>query len=263
MKVAHTLPDLVQQSRGAPNRRAGFYGIFITVFLHSALTANPGCKPISGAISAQNITHRPAYPASSAEYITLERMTPDPNLIERIFNNQSVGAFLGAFAAFFLVVLNDWRRERRKVRTLKAEFEVCRAHAHSKLETIRASLKLAREHNGVSPAPVMPFNTTIVRQLTAETIDQLSQEQRRAIDGLCYRMEATDGLLEKSYQIAIRLSGLLGQADRMAEAERLIIDFKDAIVNLKVLDFMLTQYINGSYGAVVHSKFDRAEFEED
>lgn len=183
-------------------------------------------------------------------------------MLERVLNNQSVGAFLGAFAAFLLVMLNDWRRERQKVRTIKAEFQVCLSHSNSKLETVRNSLNLATQQNGVSPAPVMPFNTAIVRQLTAEAIDRLSLEQRRAIDGLCYRMEATDGVLHETYQISQRLSGALGQADRMMLAERLIINFRDAIVNLKVLNFMLTKYVEGDYRAVVDSKFDRAQFEE-
>lgn len=43
--------------------------------------------------------------------------------IEQFFNNQSVGAFLGAFAAYFLVALTDWRRDRKKIRNLRAEVE--------------------------------------------------------------------------------------------------------------------------------------------
>jgi len=31
--------------------------------------------------------------------------------LEKLLNNQSVGAFVGAAAAFALVVLNDWRRD--------------------------------------------------------------------------------------------------------------------------------------------------------
>lgn len=45
-------------------------------------------------------------------------------------------------------------------------------------------------------------------------------------------------------------------------ADRLIIDCKDAIVNLKILNFMLTKYVECDYDAVVESKFDRAQFEE-
>jgi hypothetical protein len=182
--------------------------------------------------------------------------------LEKFFNNQSVGAFLGAFAAFILVVLNDWRRERRKVRTIRAEFQVCLAHCAAKLETVKSARTLAKEHNGVSPAPVMPFNTGIVRQLTAEAIDRLSLEQRRATDGLCYRMEATDGVLHEIYQAALRLSGAMAQADRVVTAQRLLIDLQDAIVNLKVLELMLTNYVAGKFAEVVNSQYDRTQFEE-
>jgi hypothetical protein len=202
------------------------------------------------------------YRAGFALYIPLVRMETTASMLERILNNQSVGAFLGAFAAFLLVMLNDWRRERKKVRTIKAEFQVCLSHSNAKLKTVRSSLNLARHENGVSPAPVMPFNVAIVRQLTAEAIDRLSLEQRRAIDGLCYRMEATDGILLETYQISQRLSGALEQAERMMLAGRLIINFKDAIVNLRVLNFMLTKYIDGEYNAVVDSRFERSQFEE-
>jgi len=71
VKVADMLPELVQQSRGAQKKRAWFHRIFMTVFLHSSSSNNPGCKPFSGGSRAQNIPHRPAYPASSAGYITL------------------------------------------------------------------------------------------------------------------------------------------------------------------------------------------------
>lgn len=55
--------------------------------------------------------------------------------IERFFNNQSVGAFFGAFAAFALVMLNDARRDRKKVRNLRAEVEMNLAHAENRGQT--------------------------------------------------------------------------------------------------------------------------------
>ena len=182
--------------------------------------------------------------------------------LEKFFNNQSVGAFLGAFSAFALVVLNDWRREGRKVETIRSEFQVCLGHTAAKLETVGRMKVLARDHNGVSPAPVMPFNTAIVRQLTAEASERLTLEQRRAIDGLVYRMEATDGVLHEIYGTALRLSGAMGQADRAFAAERLLSDLQDAIVNLKVLNLMLTNYVSGKFASVVNSQYDRAQFEE-
>lgn len=103
------------------------------------------------------------------------------------FNNQSVGAFLGAFAAFGLVIINDRRRELRKVRNVKAEVEVNLANAQAKLETVRRNRALLREQNRVMPAPILKFNTAFIRQLSAEVLDRLTLDQRRAIDALCRR----------------------------------------------------------------------------
>lgn len=178
------------------------------------------------------------------------------------FNNQSVGAFLGAFAAFGLVVLNDRRRELRKVRNVKAEVEVNLANAQAKLETVRRNRALLREQNRVMPAPILKFNTAFIRQLSAEVLDRLTLDQRRAIDALCYTMEATDGLLEEAYSHAQRLTGALGQAERITTAERLLHDFEDAIVNLKRLDEMCSNYVAGQYTVIVTKQYDRLEYEE-
>lgn len=182
--------------------------------------------------------------------------------LEKFFNNQSVSAFLGAFAAFFLVVINDWRRERRKVKCIRAEFDVCLGHNDAKLETVLRMLMLLKDHNRVTPAPVMPFNTTIIRQLTAESIDKLTIHQRSSIDAICYRMEAIDGLLQDIYQLSLQLSGAMGQADRIIAAERLATDLQDALVNLRILRLMLENYASKNYSAVVNSNYDRAEFED-
>jgi hypothetical protein len=159
----------------------------------------------------------------------------DWSAISNFFNNQSVGAFLGAFAAFGLVVLNDRRRELRKVHHLRAEIEVNLANARAKLETVRHNRILMRQQNLVIPAPILIFNTSFIRQLSAEVLDRLTLDQRRAIDALCYTMEATDGLLEEAYSLAKSLSGAHSQADRIMMADRLLIDFGDGIVNLKRL----------------------------
>ena len=182
--------------------------------------------------------------------------------ITNFFNNQSVGAFLGAFAAFGLVVLNDRRRELRKVCNVRAEVEVNLANTKAKLETVRRNRTLMREHNSVVAAPILKFNTLFIRQLSAEVLDRLTLDQRRAIDALCYTMEATDGLLEEAYSFAKSLSGALSQPDRITTAERLLIDFEDAIVNLKKLIEMCENYVSENYTIIVTKQYDRLDYEE-
>src|SRR6266850_1832854 len=107
--------------------------------------------------------------------------------------------------------------------------------AKGKLESVRSNRSLMREHNGVVPAPILKFPSTLIRELSAEVLSRLTMDQRRAIEALLYTMEATDQLLADVYELARALSGALGQAERIAKAERLLINFDDAIVNLKRL----------------------------
>jgi hypothetical protein len=186
----------------------------------------------------------------------------DLKSVADFFNNQSVGAFLGAFAAFLLVVVNDWRRERRKIKTLRAEIEVNRADAQAKLETARRMRDLMREQNRVMPAPVLRFNTAFTRQLAAEVLHHLALDQRRSIEGLCYTMEAIDGLLEESLSVSRKFTGPLGQADRMSSAEHLLANWSDTIANLKRLIEMCDQYLAGRYSEIVTKQYDAAAYEE-
>lgn len=188
--------------------------------------------------------------------------TCDLRLIADFFNNQSVGAFLGAFAAFTLLVANDWRRERRKVKTLRAEIEVNRADAQAKLETARRMRTLMREHNRVMPAPVLRFNTAFTRQLSADVLHHLAVDQRRAVEGLCYTMEAIDGLLDDSLIVARQFTGPMGQADRLAAGEHLQSNWSDTVANLKRLIEMCDEYLAGRYSALVNKQYNAAEYEE-
>ena len=92
--------------------------------------------------------------------------------LEKFFNNQSVGAFIGAAAAFALVVLNDWRRDLRKVRNIKGEVEMNLGLARSKLETVRRNRDAMRAANQIIPAPILKFNTTLIRELAALVLDR-------------------------------------------------------------------------------------------
>jgi hypothetical protein len=188
--------------------------------------------------------------------------TLDLKAIADFFNNQSVGAFLGAFAAFLLVAANDWRRERRKVKTLRAEIEVNLADAKAKLQTSRRMQALMREENRVMPAPVLRFNTQFTRQLAGETLHHLSIDQRRAVEGLCYTMEAIDAIFAESQELATRFTGPLGQADRIAIGERLLGNWSDLISNLKRLIEMCEQYLHGKFSDLVNKQYDASHYVE-
>jgi hypothetical protein len=183
-------------------------------------------------------------------------------IVARFLNNQSVGAFLGAFAAFMLVVINDWRRDRRKVRNIRAEIVMNLLHAQAKLETVRRNRNALRQQNQVVPAPIMKFNTTILRQLVAETLDRVTGDQRLAVDAICYHMEATDGLLQEILALVTQLDGTLAQSDRVLPLDRLVVLYGDAIVNLKRIIEMCGNYRNKDYATIVTKQYNRLDYEE-
>lgn len=182
--------------------------------------------------------------------------------IKDFFNNQSVGAFIGAFSAFILVVINDRRRDSVKIKNLRAEIEMCLFHAKGKLESVRNNKALMIEHKHAMPAPILAFNTVLIRTLTAEVLSRLTNNQRRAIDALCYTMESIDEILDGTYHMAKSFYGPLSQADRDITAERILIDYDDAIVNLKRLMEMCDNYVSQNYETILTKQYDRHDYEE-
>ena len=182
--------------------------------------------------------------------------------IERVLNNQSFGAFVGACAAFFLVMLNDRRRERKKVANICAEIEMNLNLANAKLETVRRNRNALRKESRIIPAPILKFNTLLIRQLAAEVLGRLTLDQRRSVEALCYTMEATDGILEEIYTLTKRVREPLEGIDLRSAIMNLGTEYDDAIVNLKRLNEMCQKYVDGQYRSITEKQYDRSEYEE-
>lgn len=182
--------------------------------------------------------------------------------ITEFFNNQSVGAFLGAFAAFLLVAATDWRRERRKVKTLRAEVEVSLGDAQAKLETARRMRAMLRNENQITPAPVLRFNTAYARQLSGEVLHLLSRDQRRAVEALCYTMEAIDGLFSEATESANGIRGTTDNAQRIRMAADLLATWGDIVANLNRLMEMCQTYLDGRFTDLVEKQYKPADYEE-
>src|SRR5690348_11641397 len=126
-------------------------------------------------------------------------------------NNASVAAFFGAFFAYFLVVLTDWRRKRKRVALIKIRLSVNHQLAINKKELAATNIGLIQENKFIS-APIMKFPTEDVRFLLREALDVLSQNQINAVDALIYWMEAIDGLFSRATICAEQLKEL-GKTD--------------------------------------------------
>jgi hypothetical protein len=173
-------------------------------------------------------------------------------------NNASVAAFVGAFSAFFLVVANDWRRNRQKMKLIRNEIRVNKGHAKDKLETIKRNRTLVTEHNQIISAPIVKFNSPVIKQLATEILDRFSTDQRRALDAICYTLEATDSVLDSAFDKTQKINDH-GRKDLI---DRLLVDYNDAIVNLGRLIEMCENYERGEFRIIVTKQYNRRDYEQ-
>jgi len=182
--------------------------------------------------------------------------------LDNFLNNASVSAFLGAVFAFFLVWLTDRRREHKKVSLIRSEVEHNLFHAEKKLKTARNSFIELRDKNIIAPGRPMRFNSQVLQRLMGEAIDNLSPEQRRTLDALCYTMTESDRRLLNIYQLAISCAGSLGHTDRVATAAALVDAHKESIIALKRLIQMCNWYVAGQYQNILMHQYNRADYIE-
>lgn len=151
-----------------------------------------------------------------------------------LINNPAFAAFVGAFSAFMLVILNDWRRERRIIRTIKNEVEMNGEHAKGKLEALKMNRSALTEHNKVIPSPIIRFSADVIRALSTSVLHMFSPDHRRALDALCYMMEATDDLLADAHKTAERFrpGGGLSDEERLTVSNELLAYYDDGITNI-------------------------------
>lgn len=179
-----------------------------------------------------------------------------------LLNSSALAAFIGAFSAFMLVVLNDWRRERRTVSTIKNEIEMNREQAKGKLEALKMNRAALTEHNKVVPAPIIRFSADVIRALATGVLHRFSSDQRRALDALCYMMETTDGLLTDAHKTAERFrpGGGLIDSERPAVADELLAYYDDGIINMSRLVEICDIYLSGKYRTILTKQYNVEDY---
>jgi hypothetical protein len=140
------------------------------------------------------------------------------------FKNESVAALIGAAAAFVLVAVNDWRRERKK--------------AHKTIPTmLRQAREIAASHkrhaeNAIPKIPTgqldrnfaQPFASDRLQRLTEEVADHLSIDQQNALQRIVFWM----GQSEADGNEALRLTRELVEGPRNRPPQQLQWSLADA-----------------------------------
>jgi hypothetical protein len=174
------------------------------------------------------------------------------------FNNGSVAAFCGAFAAFLLVAATDLRRRYLVRSLLNKHLANLLCHAHRKLQSIQTSIALVREDNRITDAPIMPFPVKTIDDYRAQVLDLLSPEQMQALDALAYWMTAIDGVIAEGTVVASGIRRLAQRkgpdTERMALAEEYISTMCDAEMNTEYLVEMLGYYLSEKPQKIIEFK---------
>src|SRR5438552_2720834 len=82
--------------------------------------------------------------------------------------------------------------------------------AKSKLEGVRGKRDELTKENRLNTSSLLKFNRALIRQFCAEAVDRLGSDQRRAIEAVCYAMQATDDVLFDANQLATALGNSKG-----------------------------------------------------
>ena len=135
-----------------------------------------------------------------------------------------------------------------------------REHAKGKRGALTTNRAALTEHNKVIPAPIMRFSADVIRQLTPGVLHRFSPDQRRALDALCYTMEATDELLAETLRLSEKFRGELKDAERSATADQLLSYYNDGIVNLGRLIEMCDLYLAKEYRIIVTKQYHRGDY---
>jgi len=163
-----------------------------------------------------------------------------------LLNNLSVAAFVGAFSAFFLVVLTDWRRRHRKKGLIKRRIITLKEIGIAKRETAYDFIKIIQK-NQFNVAPVMKFPVDGLKSLQSDTLDVLSSTEINAIDTLIYWMESIDGLFERARSIAEELAVMVKKNapldTRLSKKIEMLTEYNDIIKNINAFENMSILYL--------------------
>ncbi len=186
--------------------------------------------------------------------------------IADFFSNASVAAFWGAFFAFLLVVINDWRRRLGKKRTLRDLIIDSQSLAKDLIHT-HEQKKEATNQGKFYGGPTMTFQVDDIQGVKGSILGMIPPIELRAVNAICYLMSAINYLINKSNAYVERIqedSPVLDKETReslIIDMSRLIVVYyKDILDNLRRLIDVLELYNSGEFHQILDKGYRRADY---
>ncbi len=166
-----------------------------------------------------------------------------------ILNNGTVAAFFGAFFAFLLVSVTDYRRRLRTKRLITHLVSDNIDLARLKSETIKTNLAMVKEDGNATGAEVMHFSVQSIRDCQFQVLDMLNSNQKQGLEALIYWMEAIDRLIDEAMSKArqlIEMDILAPQDQRMPVLNGYTSSLEECEKNLNHFIEMAGHYVSGN-----------------
>ncbi len=164
------------------------------------------------------------------------------------FNNQSVGAGVGAFLAFALVLALDFVRPRvRAKKLIPRELEILRDFAAERCAVLRAQRGQILAGDPLPPSMYRPLNGAALDRLTHELGGYLTSDQFKALHNVLFCVAALTRqteIIEKSLDSLARARG----PDAVARERAVLVNcFDCALAQAAAIEVSTTAYLDGRY----------------
>lgn len=174
-------------------------------------------------------------------------------------NNATIGAFVGAFSAFVLVMFTDWRRRHRIKTLLKFLVSDNLDHARPKLQAVKTNISLLKEDNKISGGPFMQFQTQSIKDYQHQVLDLLNANEKQGLDAIIYWMEGINGLLGEVDSNAQKLKQLIkddaSNSERSVAAREYIDSLEDTETNLNHFIELAGYYVEGQPHKILEFRY--------
>ena len=174
------------------------------------------------------------------------------------FKNPSGAAFVGAFAAFLLVILTDWIRRLIKGRSIPKMIRMNIDLSKRKIEAVINCQEHVKK-NKFLPTPIMKYPVKDIKNIEMQVLNQLKQDEKFALDSICYHCEEIDKILDgavNKIEEHQRIMVQQGEENSMINELRkqIKIAYNESVINIQGVIDMSELFIQKKYKQIINMK---------
>ena len=180
------------------------------------------------------------------------------DIIMDFFKNPSGAAFVGAFAAFLLVILTDWIRRLIKGRSIPKMIRMNIDLSKRKIEAVINCQEHVKK-NKFLPTPIMKYPVKDIKNIEMQVLNQLKQDEKFALDSICYHCEEIDKILDgavNKIEEHQRIMVQQGEENSMINELRkqIKIAYNESVINIQGVIDMSELFIQKKYKQIINMK---------